>query len=204
MSNFQKTVGPVPLGSINVGAAAGAAAITPLLGGLAGALNNPFGIGALKSDFVGQFKAQVNFSVKFGDPIAALKGTIQASLSIIASLQASLALGVPSFGTQVSASLSLAAALQAKIAGINALMDSLLGVRLTGVNFLSQLNAAIGAGPAVGYGFSGVQMSALPGQISGHSFVADGFLPTDSVSGVMLLTKDPSAFVGMQFLFATV
>lgn len=204
MSNFQKTVGPVPVGSVNVGAAAAAGAIAPLLSGLNGALTNPFGIGAMKADFVGQFKAQVNFSIKYGDPIAALKATIQASLSIVASLQASLVLGVPTANVQISTALSLAAALQAKIAGVNSLMDSILGVRLGGVNFLSQLNAAIGAGPVVGYGWSSVTMAQLQSQISGHSFVSEGFLPTDVVSGVMLVTKDPSAFVGMQFLFVTV
>ena len=72
------------------------------------------------------------------------------------------------------------------------------------MNFLAQLGAAIGAGPAVGYGWSGISMAALQTQIAAYNFLADGFLPIDTVSGVMLLTKDPGAFIGMQFLFVTV
>ena len=88
--------------------------------------------------------------------------------------------------------------------GINLLIDLTLGVRLAGINFLAQLGAAISAGPAVGYGWSGISMAALQTQIAAYNFLADGFLPGDTVSGVMLLTKSPSAFVGMQFLFVTV
>lgn len=204
MSNFQKTLGPVSLGSFNIGAAASASAMAPLLAQINTMLTDPFGIGSLKSDFVGQFKAQVNFSVTFSDPIAAIKATISASLSIVASLQTSLSLGLPTISTQVSSSLALAAALQAKIAGINALIDAALGVRLSGVNFLSQLNGALtGGAGAFAYGFTGVPMSGLPGQISAYSFAGDGFSPTDSVSGIMLLTKDPATFSSMQFLFVT-
>jgi len=204
MSAFQKTVGPVPLGSINVGAAASATALAPLLAQLNLMLTDPFGIGALKADFVGQFKAQVNFSVQFADPIALLKATISSALSIVASLSASLALGLPPLSIQISASLGLAAALSVKIGGINALIDLTLGVRLAGVNFLAQLNAAIGAGPVVGYGWSGISLATLQGELASYNFGADGFLPFDTVSGVMLLTKDPGAFTGMQFLFVTV
>jgi hypothetical protein len=203
MSSFHKTVGPVPIGTFNIGAAASAAAIAPLLAQLNLVLVDPFGLGALKADFVSQFKANLNFSVSFADPIAALKAAISGVLSVVSSLQASLALGIPALGMQVSASLGLAAALSAKLAGINALMDLTLGVRLAGVNFLAQLSAALSAGPVVAYGWSGITTSDMQTQIASYNFLPDGFAPLDTVDGVMLVTKNPSAFAGMQFMFVT-
>lgn len=203
MSSFQKTVGPVPIGSFNIGAALAASAMAPLLAQLNFLLIDPFGLGSLKADFSAQFKAQLNFSITFIDPIASLKAAIAGVLGVVASLQASLALGIPPLGIQVSASLGLAAALSVKLAGINLLIDLTLGVRLVGINFLAQLTAAISAGPVVAYGWSGITTTTLKSQIAAYNFGVDGFAPLDTVSGVMLLTKDPGAFTAMSFLFVT-
>src|ERR1019366_3564721 len=189
-SVFQKTLGPVTLGAFNIGAAAAGSAMVPLLAHLNLMLVDPFGIGALKADFVAQFKAQVNFSVTFSDPITLLKQAISSVLQVVASLQVALALGLPPMGIQISASLGMAAALQARIAGINLLIDATLGVRLVGVNFLALLNAAISAGPVVAYGWSGITMATLQAELAAYPFAVDGFLPFNPVSGVMVMTKD--------------
>ena len=197
---FQKMVS-APLGGINVGASLAATAIVPLLAQLQAMLTASFGLGALKADLVAQFKASIGISVAFGDPIAQLKMAIQASIQVVAGLQAALALGLPTISVQVSVSLQIAAVLQIKIGGINLLIDLTLGVRLAGVSFLAQLQAALSAGPATLYAWTNTPMNTIQSQIGSYLFNADGFNPGDNVSGVMILAKDPSFYAGASFLF---
>lgn len=193
-----------PLGAINVGANLAAAAILPLLAQVNLLLTGAFGLGPLKADLVAQFKAAVAISVSFGDPIAMLKAAIAAILNVTASLQAALALGIPTPSIQVSASIALAAALQVKLGGINLLIDLSLGVRLKGLNFLAQLNGALSLGPATLYTWSDQPMSAFASDVATHNWTIDGYNPADPlcrVSGVMIMAKDPSVYAGFSFLF---
>lgn len=185
---------------MHIGAAAAASAILPLLAQMQLMLGF---IGGLKADVVAQFHAAVAFQISFVDPVAAIKNAITAALRVVAGLQASLQLGIPPLGVQVSASINLAAALQVRLSLINAAIDIALGVRLTGLNFLGQLTGALNAGPIVGYAWNSQSMLALQGEIAGYNFAADGFGPLTPVSGVMILTGAPSAYIGLQFMFVT-
>lgn len=166
-------------------------------------LSGAFGLGPLKADLTAQFNASIGISIAFGDPIAALKLAISASASVIAALQASLAIGIPPISIQVSANIALAAALLLKIGGINLLIDLSLGIRLAGINFLAQLQAALSLGGCVLYGWSGQPFAAAIGQVAGYpGYVADGFGPADTTYGVMIVTKAPAAVGSFQFMFA--
>lgn len=200
MSDFQLVLSG-NLGQLNVGASLAAAAIIPLIAEIDIAINF---IGGLKADFSAQFNAAVNFQINFSNPLLTLSIAISASAQIIAGLQAALALGIPPLTVSISASIAIAAAAQLKIGLLNLAIDVALGVVGVGVSFLAELQASIGAGPVTLYGWSGIPMSTLQGEIATHNFLADGFTPASSVYGVMLLTAAPSAFVGMQFLFLTV
>jgi len=166
-------------------------------------LAGAFGLGPLKADLVAQFNASIGISIAFGDPLTALKMAIAASISVIAALQASLAIGIPPISIQVSVNIALAAALLLKIGGINLLIDLSLGIRLAGINFLAQLQAALSLGGCALYGWSGQPFVNALGQIVGYpSYPADGFNPPDITYGVMVVTKAPAAVGAFQFMFA--
>lgn len=200
MSDFQLILAG-NLGQLNVGASLAVSAIIPLIAELDVAINF---IGGLKADFSVQLNAAINFQINFSNPLLTLAAAINASIQVIAGLQAALALGIPPLSVSISASIAIAAAATAKIGLLNVAIDVALGVVGVGANFLAQLQAAIGAGPATLYGWSAIPMATLQAELATHNFTADGFAPLSSVYGVMLLTAAPSAFAGMQFLFLTV
>lgn len=200
MSDFQ-LIASGNLGTLNIGAALAASAIIPLLAQID--LNIAF-IGGLKTEFSAQFNAAVNFQISFSNPLLTLSVGIQAALQVIAQLQAALAIGIPPLTVTISASIAIAAAAAIKIGLLNVAIDVALGVVGVGASFLASLQASLSAGPVTIYGWSGIPMSTLQGEIAGHNFLADGFPPASSVYGVLLMTAAPSAFVGMQFLFLTV
>jgi hypothetical protein len=200
---FDKILGPLPLSACVTGAASAALALPPLLAQIQLMLSGAFGLGPLKADLTAQFNASIGISIAFGDPLAALKLAISASASVIAALQASLAIGIPPISIQVSANIALAAALLLKIGGINLLIDLSLGIRLAGINFLAQLQASLSLGGCVLYGWSGQPFAGAIGQVIGYpNYLADGFGPADTTYGVMVVTKAPAAVGAFQFMFA--
>lgn len=187
------------LGHVNVGAALAAAAIIPLIAELDLAISF---VGGLKLELSASFNAAVNFNISFTNPLAALAAAIQASIQVIAGLQAALALGIPPLSISISASVAFAAAISAKIGLLNLFIDIALGIVGVGASFLADLQASLGAGPVALYEWDGQSMAGLQGQIATYNFNGDGFPPLSTVYGVMLMTAAPSAYVGMQFLFA--
>lgn len=200
MGSFQKTIGPVSLGQVNIGANLAIAALIPVLAEIDVQIGL---IGSLKADASAQFNAAVNFQTNFANPITTLINAIKASIQVIAGLQASLALGIPPLTVQISASVSIAAAALVKLGLLNAAIDVALGVVGVGANALAGIQGAASAGPVVGYGWSGITMSALESQFAAYNFGADGFSPSTPVYGILILTGAPSAFAGLSVLFLT-
>ena len=200
MGAFQKTLGPVTLGEINVGMAAAIGAILPLIAQID--LQIAF-LGGLKADISAQFNAAVNFQINFTNPLLALANAIKASIQVIAGLQAALALGIPPLSVQISFSVSIAAAALVKLGLFNLAIDVALGVVGVAANLVGEFEASVGAGPVVGYGWSGITLGTFIGELAAHNFVADGFSPFGNVYGILILTESAAAFTGMAALFVT-
>lgn len=191
------------LGSLNPGAAAALVAITPLLAQIDGLLGAQFGLGSLKADLVAQYQASVSLAVTISDPLASMKAVLEASIAVVSQIQAALAAGIalPTFTVSAVTQLQLIAALQVKIGAINALIELALGVRLAGLNFAGQLQAALSAGPAALYAGTGQTLAASLAQISSHDYSDAGLAPGDTVHVVVLVSKAPSFYAGASFLF---
>ena len=219
-------LGALPLGAINVALDGSLTAIVPLLSQVDLMLTGSFGLGSLGATLNLQLQASLSFQLNIGlsltNPIAALEAQLQAIIQIQASIGVVLALGLPSASVSLSASLSaslgLTAVLGAQVAGIQALISASLAVKLPVVDLVATIGAALSAGPvmllAFGFPAQGAEsLAGVSGDLSG--FVASGgitgsgpfgsttLLPTDSVSGVMLITKDPVAATAMSALFLT-
>jgi hypothetical protein len=105
-------------------------------GGLDFAINFEFGLGALKFLAMLDFQAALNVSLSLGlaisNPLANISLSISALMQALASLQASLALGLPTvsfeLGLQLDAVLAVSLAASAKMAGIQIAIDALLSL----------------------------------------------------------------------------
>jgi len=200
MADFQKTLGPVTLGEINVGMAAAIGAILPLIAQLD--LQIAF-LGSLKLEASAQFNAAINFQISFSDPLLTLAGAIKASIQVIAGLEAALALGIAPPSIQISASIAISAAILIKLGLFNLQIDLALGVIGVAANALAEFQASVSAGPVVGYGWSGIPMSTFLAELASYNFAADGFSPFGDVYGILILTEAAAAFTGMSALFVT-
>ena len=202
---FQKTLGPVTLGEINLAANL---AVGVSLPALLAQIDLMIGfIGGFKATFSAQFNAAINFSASFTNPALQISLAITAALQVVAGLQAALSAGLvlPTVSAQLSASLSIAAAAQVQIGLINAAIDIALGVTTAGAGFLAELSGSLtaGGGSVVAYGWDGINAADLQSELASYPFAVDGFTPLTPVSGVMLLTGSPAAYTGMKFLFVT-
>jgi hypothetical protein len=205
-------VGQIPsLLSFNVGAAAGLAFIDPLLVQFNLALTGAFGLGTLQVDLSAEFNAAVSATAELGlsisNPFLAFSAALEAVGQLAASLSAALAAGLPTVSLEVSAQISAAAALigtlSVKLGGISLLLEAALRVKLPAVKFFAELAASLSAGPAHILSWD---QSAGPYTMADVGTDLDslfhtgltGILPTDNVYGVLIITKAPSCWVGIQ------
>lgn len=191
------------LGSLNPGAAAALVAIAPLLAQIDALLGAQFGLGGLKADLAAQYEASLSLTVSISNPLASMTAALEAAISLVAQIQAALAAGVimPAFSVSAVTQLELVAALQIKLGAINALIELALGVRLDGLTFAGQLQAALSAGPAALYAATGQTLAAALSQIGSHDYSDVGLAPGDTVHVVVLVSKAPSFYAGASFLF---
>ena len=202
------------LGELNVGLAAATGFLNPLGAQIDALL--ALGIGPLEYDLAAQFNAaiaaQATLSLQISNPLAAL----QAAISALAQLQAALsaALSLPpiqvSLSAELSASAALAATLSARLGGLSILIQAALAVKIPAVQLAAQLAASLSAGPVFLHQFTGDSLSgtmadigAFSGGMSDPGNPGNNILAGDSVSGFLFTTKNPTAFAGMQAIFAT-
>ncbi len=206
------------MADINVSASTAVSLFNPISAQLDSLLLGPFGIGALQADISAQFQAasslQVNLALQVSDPIAGFMQTLAAIGQLVAGIQQAINLGLPTvsadLNSQISSTAALTAALGAKLGGISALIEAALAAKIPAFNFFGDLQASLSAGPIVlvAFGFSpsggidpeplnaaGPQISSLFG--SGLT----GITPTDSVSGIIILTSNPVAAASISALF---
>lgn len=207
-------VGEIPsLFSVNIGASAGIGFIDPLLLQFDLSLNF---LGGLQAEIAAQFAASLAATVQLGisisNPLAAIFAALSAIASLQASLSAALALGLPTVSVQLSAQLAAAASLTAqlsvKLGLIRLLLEAALRVKLPALKFFADLSLALDAGPIHVLSFdqtpglfrlvdAGAAIDSL------FSVGLSGISPIDPVYGVLIVTKEPSAWVGIQATLLT-
>lgn len=208
-------VGSFTLLEINVALAGAVPLINALLAAFELTINGQFGLGALQVDLNLQFQAALNVQVSFGlqisNPLAGLQASLQLIGSLVAGIQASISLGLPTISAQISADISasvaLTGALGIKLGGLGALIQLALQVKIPVVNLIADFTANLAAGPVVllSFGFPSNELLADVGAQCASLFSAGlgGIAPGDAVAGIMLVTKVPSAKVGLSFLMMT-
>jgi hypothetical protein len=200
------------LGEVNLAATAAVGFMVPLSAQLDLAIFGPFGLSALQAELSAEFNAALSLnaslSISVSNPIAAFQQALAALMQVAASIQAAIASGIPTLGVELSASIASSAALSAalgtKLGGISALVEAALQVKFGAGQFVGELQASLGAGPidVLTFGFDAPMTAAQVGIESGAMFQAlPGILPTDPVSGVMIVTKNPAAAAAIAALF---
>jgi hypothetical protein len=200
------------LGEVNLAAAAAVSFMVPLSAQLDLAIFGQFGLGAIQADLSAQFNSALalnaTLSLSISNPIASFQSALASLGQLTAALQAALAAGIPTMGAEITASLSssaaITAALGAKVTGISSLVEAALQVKFGAGQFVGELQANLGAGSVdvLTFGFDAPMPAAQVGIEAGAVFQAlPGILPTDPVSGVMIVTKNPAAAAAIATLF---
>lgn len=208
-------LGSFTLGEINIGLLAALGFLNPLALQLDLFLTGAFGLGPFLADLQVQFSAaiaaQLNLGLQISDPFFAVRALLTAVAQLQAALQAALAFGLPTVSLQLSAQLTaaiaLAGTLQLKIGGIKALIAAGLAIKIPALQFITELQASLSLGPVHLLSFTGSSLTATGSQISGQFSSglgpSDPISPSEFVSGVILLTKDPAVFAGIGAILKT-
>jgi hypothetical protein len=183
--------------------------IPPLLSGFDLVLTGSFGLGALLSDLSLQLTAalsiQVQIGIEISNPFAAIQAQLQALIQVGASLQAALALGLPSIAVTFSASLTanaaVSAALGLQIGGIQALIKASLALKIPIVALLASLE--VGPADLFTVGFVGSDIVSDIGPGLNAAILSPGctLSPVAPVYGIILLTQAPSVQASMGVVF---
>ena len=209
------SVGSYTLGQINVGLAVGIGLMNPLLAQIDLFLTGQFGFGAFLADVQIQFNAAISAALQMqlniSNPFIALQAIVLVLGQLQASLAAALAVGLPTVSLQLSAQIaamaSLAGALSLKLGGLKALVAAGLAVKIPALQFVAEISAALSAGPAHLLAFSGAPLAATGGSIASQFIVglgpSDPIAPTESVSGIIIVTKDPAVFQALGLILKT-
>ena len=208
-------VGSLPLGGINIAANASVAILGSLTAELDLMLFGSFGLGTFGAQlsllFDAHVSAALSIGLQFTNPLEAIELTLSALVNIQASLSAALNLPIPSIqvSAQLSANASITAALGLQLGGIQLLIAAALAVKLPAIDFLASLTASLAAGPVVVASWGFADAPDLMINTGSEIFTAfssgfGGLLPTDHVSGVMLITKTPSASVAISSILLVV
>ena len=199
------TVGTLSLLDINIAAAGALTITTPLLAQLDLMLFGSFGLGSTAASLSLSFNASIDASLQLGLGLQNPLQTIQLTLSALAQIESALLsaanISVPTIqiSSQISANIATQAAIGAQLAGVQAQIAAALAVKNPAVDFISSLTANLSTGASVvvaswGYAAPPDSLAAIGADIdAAFSSGIGGLLPSDSVYGVLLVTKDVSA-----------
>lgn len=196
---------------INVAAAGSLTILNPLLAQIDFTLFGSLGLGALSANLSAQLSAALQASLDIGLGISNPYLGFAAALSGIAVLAATITLAlsgaIPAvsleIGAQLSALAAFAATLGIQLGGIEALIQAGIAVKIPAMTFAGSLAAALSAGPIFVISWEGIPMSSAGAAINadfstGLSLGPNTILPGETVYGVLLVTKAPSAWAGIQ------
>jgi hypothetical protein len=208
--------------NINVAASGAIAALNPLLAQIDFTLFGSVGIGAIQADLQAQLQAaldaQASFSLSISSPVLDYQTALAGIAALIAQIQLGLSLAlsgqlVPLISIDASlsfsASVSFAALLSLQIGSLEAIIQAGLAAKLPAVSFAAQLSAALGAGPLFVLAFDNIPMSSAASSLgtdlaTGLTFGPNNIAPSDQVYGILIITKDISAWAALQATMLTV
>lgn len=209
------SLGSYTLGQVNIGLAAGLGLMNPLLLQLDLFLTGQFGLGPFLADIQAQFAAAIaavlQLSIGISDPLQALQALLAAFAQIQASIAVALSFPLPVLSIQASAQVAaigaLSASLALKIGGIKALINAGAAVKIPALQFVAQFAAALSAGPAHLLSFTGDTLATTGSQIAAQFGSglgpSDPINPFETVSGVLIVTKDPAVFAALGVILKT-
>lgn len=197
-------VGSFPLGSINIAADLAVTVTAPVLAQLDLMLFGPFGLGGTAADLALTFNASIDASLQISlglkNPAQVIQNTLAQLAQIQSALTAAANISVPTIqiSAQLAANIATQAAVGVKLAGVQAQIAAALAVKSPVVDLISSLSASLSAGPIVvaswGYAAAPDFLVNIGAEIdTAFSSGIGGILPTDTVYGVLLVTKDVSA-----------
>lgn len=205
------------LAAIDIAAAASLNVIGPMIAGIDASMFGPLGIGAIQKDLQAQItaslEASASLSIGILNPLDGFLKALNDILRLQAEILRALSTGsIPAASFAVTTQLSALAAFQAsaaaQIGGINALLQALKSVKLPAVSFAGALATSLSAGGAFVLSFDGVSLSSAGASLSadfsaGLVHGMDTIAPTDTVYGVVILTKVPSTWTAIQAILLT-
>jgi len=202
---------------INVGASAAIGFLNPLLANIDFAIFGTLGIGSLQADLQAQLSVALKASLDIGIGISNPFEGFTMALAGIAALQAQISLAlsgsIPTFSIEVGAQLSVlssfSALLSLQIGGLEAIIQAALAVKIPAMSFVAQLTASLSAGPLYVISFDNTPLAAVGASIA-HDFGLGLFKPPtapinswEPVSGIVIVTKDPTAWAALQATMRT-
>jgi hypothetical protein len=206
VSGSTNILGALPIGGINVAAAASLGLVAPLFAELDLMLFGAFGLGSVQADLSLQFQTsldiELGLALTISDPFAG----IAALANLLASLQISLPTISLDISAAIAANISLQAALAIRLGGITALIEAMLAIKLPAVSFFAKLAAALSAGPVFlmnfeydtpSGGLAGAGGAIAAQFAAGVSSGASSIAPFEPVYGIILFTKEPTVFASL-------
>lgn len=205
-----------PLGSINLSASASLGVLTPLLAQVDFSLFGSFGVGAIKSDLQAQLsaslKASADISLGLVNPIVGFQRALAGILVAQAQLTAALAGGFPVLSvdvvTQISVLASFAGALSTKISALEAMTQAGIQAKAPAVGLVNKLQTALSAGPVFLASWTGDTLANVGASIAadfgaGLTQGLNNIAPSDTVYGILLVTKSPTAWAAISSTMLT-
>lgn len=203
---------PMTLGEFSVGASVAVGFMIPLSAQLDLAIFGPFGVGSIQADLSAQFSTALalnaSLSASLSNPIANFQQALAALAQLTVAISQALAAGIPTMGVdigiQISSTAALTGSLSGKLGGISALISAALAVKIGANQFVGELQASLAAPglDVLTFGFDVPMTAAQVGAEAAAQFsMLPGILPTDHVTGIMIVTKNPAASTALSALF---
>lgn len=204
------------LANIDIGVAGALGVLNPLLAQVDLTLFGSLGVGAIQANLQAQLtaalQAQLDIGLSIANPLAGFQIALAGLAQLQAQITAALAGSIPAVSldvtTQLSASAAFAAALEAQIGGLEALIQAGIAVRMPALTLAGQLQGALDAGPVFVISWENVPLANAGSSINsdfgaGLVLGPNNIDPSDTTYGILLVTKAPSAWVGIQALLLT-
>ena len=144
------------------------------------------------------------------NPLATLQQVIATISLLVASLSAALTLPSidVSLNAELGASFALAGALSAKLGALQVALELAIAAKAAALSVLAQVQASLSAGPVFAFTFSGDTLATTGGQInsafiSGLTDPPNTIAAGETVSGIVIITKDPAAALAIAAIFST-
>ncbi len=208
---YNGTVFSGSLADINIALALAMGLLTTVTAQIDVSLFGSLGLGTLQANLAAQLsaalQASLDISLGIGNPLAGFAAALAGIAVLQATITLALAGGIPAvsldIGVQLSALASFAATVGVQIAGLEAIIQALLHVKTAaGISF------DLGGGPVFVISWEDIPMFSAGASINadfgtGLTSGSNTLLPYEVVSGVLLVTKVPHAWVGIKAIMLT-